>query len=98
MAKELTAEQVRQRCDPALFHCNSTAELAPAQGIIGQDRAPTISGVHYVIATTTLILVLPKLHSALLIAPALSSNLSMSKPINIWIYLHPMPQPLCKFK
>jgi len=39
MPEELTAEQVRQRCDPALFHCNSTEELKPVEGIIGQDRA-----------------------------------------------------------
>ena len=39
MPKELTAEQVRVRCDPALFHCNSTADLEPKEGIIGQDRA-----------------------------------------------------------
>ncbi|MFH1169694.1 MAG: ATP-binding protein [Chloroflexota bacterium] len=39
MVKELTAEQVRRRCDPALFHCDSTEELVPAEGIIGQDRA-----------------------------------------------------------
>jgi lon-related putative ATP-dependent protease len=39
MPKELTTEQVRQRCDPALFGCNSTEELEPIQGIIGQDRA-----------------------------------------------------------
>jgi len=39
MLKELTAEQVRQRCDPTLFGCNSTKELEPTDGIIGQDRA-----------------------------------------------------------
>jgi lon-related putative ATP-dependent protease len=39
MLKELTAEQVRHRCDPSLFHCDSTAELKPIEGIIGQDRA-----------------------------------------------------------
>ena len=39
MAKELTAEQVRLKCDPTLFQCNSTEELAPTEGIIGQDRA-----------------------------------------------------------
>jgi lon-related putative ATP-dependent protease len=39
MLKELTAEQVRQRCDPAIFQCNSTAQLEPMEGIIGQDRA-----------------------------------------------------------
>ncbi len=39
MTKELTAEQVRQRCDPALFECNSTSELEPLAGLIGQDRA-----------------------------------------------------------
>ncbi len=39
MLKELTAEQVRPRCDPALFDCNSTDELKPLEGIIGQDRA-----------------------------------------------------------
>ena len=39
MLKELTAEQVRLMCDPELFHCNSTEELEPIEGIIGQDRA-----------------------------------------------------------
>ena len=39
MPNELTAEQVRLRCDPALFGCNSTDDLEPVQGIIGQDRA-----------------------------------------------------------
>jgi len=39
MLKELTADQVRQRCAPALFKCHSTDELKPIEGIIGQDRA-----------------------------------------------------------
>jgi len=39
MAKELTAEQVRQQCPPTVFKCNSTEELKPKDGIIGQDRA-----------------------------------------------------------
>ena len=39
MSRELTAEQVRQRCDPSLFKCDSTSELEPKEGIIGQDRA-----------------------------------------------------------
>ncbi len=39
MSKELTAEQVRLRCDPSLFKCESTSELEPKEGIIGQDRA-----------------------------------------------------------
>jgi lon-related putative ATP-dependent protease len=39
MPKELTAERVRERCNPAMFQCNSTEELEPVQGIIGQDRA-----------------------------------------------------------
>ncbi len=39
MIKELTAEQVRQRCHPSSFDCNSTEELEPIEGIIGQDRA-----------------------------------------------------------
>jgi len=39
MPKELSAEQVRRRCDPAIFKCNSTEELKPQQNIIGQDRA-----------------------------------------------------------
>ncbi len=39
MPKELTARQVRRKCSPALFHCDSTAELEPKEGIIGQDRA-----------------------------------------------------------
>ncbi|HEY32361.1 MAG TPA: AAA family ATPase [Dehalococcoidia bacterium] len=39
MPVELTAEQVRERCDPNLFECDSTAELTPADSIIGQERA-----------------------------------------------------------
>jgi hypothetical protein len=39
MYKELAANQVRQRCDSTLFQCNSTDELKPIDGIIGQDRA-----------------------------------------------------------
>jgi lon-related putative ATP-dependent protease len=39
MTKELTAEQVRPWCDPAAFHCNSTEQIEPIKGIIGQDRA-----------------------------------------------------------
>lgn len=39
MAKELTYDQVRWTCDPSVFHCDSTAQIAPLSGIIGQDRA-----------------------------------------------------------
>ena len=39
MPQELTAEQVRARCDPTLFQCDSTADMIPMSGIIGQDRA-----------------------------------------------------------
>ena len=37
--EELTAEQVRAKCDPVLFQCDSTADLTPSGTIIGQDRA-----------------------------------------------------------
>lgn len=39
MVKELKAEQVRLKVDTTIFHCNSTVEMDPYQGIIGQDRA-----------------------------------------------------------
>ncbi|MEE8330863.1 MAG: ATP-binding protein [Acidimicrobiia bacterium] len=39
MPRELTADEARYRCDPAMFGCDSTADLAPMGGIIGQDRA-----------------------------------------------------------
>jgi len=39
MVKELKAEQVRLKCNPAMFKCDSTGDLAPYEGIIGQDRA-----------------------------------------------------------
>ncbi|MBN1804194.1 MAG: AAA family ATPase, partial [Sedimentisphaerales bacterium] len=39
MAKELTADQVRLKCNPAMFNCASTGDLTPYEGIIGQDRA-----------------------------------------------------------
>lgn len=39
MVRELTAEQVRLKCNPAMFSCESTRDLDPYEGIIGQDRA-----------------------------------------------------------
>jgi predicted ATP-dependent protease len=39
MMEELTIEQVKWTCDPAIFHCDSTADMKPLAGIIGQDRA-----------------------------------------------------------
>lgn len=39
MIEKLTAQQVRRRCDPSLLPFETTAELAPAAGILGQDRA-----------------------------------------------------------
>ncbi len=39
MANELSPEQIRKRCDPSVFNCNSTEELEPIESIIGQDRA-----------------------------------------------------------
>jgi lon-related putative ATP-dependent protease len=39
MPTELSADQARQRCDPLMFNCDSTADLEPSGDIIGQDRA-----------------------------------------------------------
>jgi lon-related putative ATP-dependent protease len=39
MAEELNAIHVRRTCEPTLFSCNSTEDLVPKEGIIGQDRA-----------------------------------------------------------
>lgn len=39
MPTELTAEEARNRCDPGMFRCDSTADLEPSGDIIGQDRA-----------------------------------------------------------
>jgi len=50
MTKELTAEQVRLKCDPTLFHCDSTADLEPKEGIIGQERA--LSALKFGLAIT----------------------------------------------
>jgi len=36
---ELTADQVRQACDPGQFNFRSTAELQPVEEVIGQERA-----------------------------------------------------------
>ncbi|MGD9495101.1 MAG: Lon protease family protein [Armatimonadota bacterium] len=38
-ARELSAEQCRWRCDPAIFGFESTAELPESTGPIGQERA-----------------------------------------------------------
>jgi lon-related putative ATP-dependent protease len=37
--QELTAEQLRRRCDPAQFAFTTTAEAPELEGIIGQERA-----------------------------------------------------------
>jgi len=39
MIKELTAGQVRLQCPQTVFNCDSTEELKPKDGIIGQARA-----------------------------------------------------------
>ncbi len=39
MAKELRPEELRRRCDPALFEFETTAELDPLDEVIGQERA-----------------------------------------------------------
>ena len=39
MVKELKSAQVRLKCNSALFKCDSTGDLVPFEGIIGQDRA-----------------------------------------------------------
>ncbi len=39
MPKELSPEEARWVCDPALFNCDSTRDLTPLAGIIGQARA-----------------------------------------------------------
>lgn len=39
MARELNADQVYRRFDPAQLGFNTTAELTPREGIVGQDRA-----------------------------------------------------------
>ena len=38
-ARELPLEALRWRCDPAVFSFETTSEIAPVQGILGQDRA-----------------------------------------------------------
>ena len=39
MIRSLKAEQLRWRCDPALFDFETTEEVAPLVGMIGQERA-----------------------------------------------------------
>ena len=39
MPRELTAEEVRWKCDPSLLNYDSTVELEPSMAILGQDRA-----------------------------------------------------------
>jgi len=39
MSRELTADEATYRCDPVMLGCDSTADLAPMSGIIGQARA-----------------------------------------------------------
>jgi lon-related putative ATP-dependent protease len=39
MVDELSAEKLRNVCEPGFMGCETTQELAPLQGIIGQERA-----------------------------------------------------------
>ena len=39
MTKELSSKEVRWICDPRVLHCDSTKELKPFSGILGQARA-----------------------------------------------------------
>jgi lon-related putative ATP-dependent protease len=41
MARELTAAEVRREIDPSVFQCNSTEQMSPVSGIVGQERALT---------------------------------------------------------
>ena len=36
---ELPAEKVRIKCDTKLMKCETTEELTPLEGIVGQERA-----------------------------------------------------------
>ncbi len=39
MANELSFERLMKECDPKLMRCETTEEMAPIEGIIGQERA-----------------------------------------------------------
>ncbi len=39
MAQELSIDRLRRKSDPASIRCKTTEEIAPLEGIIGQDRA-----------------------------------------------------------
>ena len=39
MVNELSAERLRNVCEPSFIRCETTQELTPLQGIIGQERA-----------------------------------------------------------
>jgi len=39
MVNELPIEKLRRECDPMLLHCETTEEITPLEGIIGQKRA-----------------------------------------------------------
>lgn len=39
MLNELPPEKLRRECDPELMRCETTEEISPLEGIIGQERA-----------------------------------------------------------
>jgi lon-related putative ATP-dependent protease len=39
MVDELSHQKLRKQCDPQLLHCETTEEMTPLEGIIGQERA-----------------------------------------------------------
>jgi len=39
MLMELSHERLRKECDPRIFRCETTEDISPLEGIIGQERA-----------------------------------------------------------
>ncbi len=98
MPKELTAAEARHRCDPALFECDSTSELQPADAIIGQDRALSALRFGLNIQKQGFNVFVAGLAGTgkVTVIRAFLESLAASKPVPPdWCYVHNFKDPYC---
>jgi lon-related putative ATP-dependent protease len=96
MARPLTAEEVRRVSDPAALGFRSTAELAPLDGVIGQDRAldATTFGVRMRHAGYNLFVLGPAATGKTTTMRRLLADAAAAEPVpSDWCYVHNFTDP-----
>ncbi|MFH0847445.1 MAG: ATP-binding protein [Chloroflexota bacterium] len=96
MPKELSPQEVRWVCEPTMFGCDSTRELAPVAGILGQDRA--LSALELGLNITTpgfnvYVAGAPGTGRTTTIRSFLETLAAKKKPPADWCYVHNFADP-----